>query len=272
MNVIARLSPEEREFMTRVCEEIEKSRADKNLPVLYAGSGGDVEHAVLLGNNLVFVDPHLPEETLLEIKYEIEKIGGKIIEEERKGELGKRGKHIIKFLLDEEEIKLIYYAEDATKIGKEFKPVELERGYFVYFVKVPLPKEEKVESLTSPESLGALLKHLVVGGFYLERECPISCYLDPKILGFEKVASGPISALSINSGEMGNLYKKFKEVEEITLLLKIDYELGRVYNNNRKAEFSEIMEVIRKYYDPLPDSLKYEVEKAIEKMQSRFTS
>ncbi len=266
MNVIARLSPEEREFMTKVCEEIEKSRVDKVLPVLYAGSGGDVEHAVLLGNNLVFVDPHLPEETLLEIKRRIEMIDGKIVEEERKGELGKGGKHVVKFLLDGEEIKLTYYAEDATKIGREFKPEELERGYFVYFVKVPLPKEEKVGSLTSPESLGTLLKHIAVGGFYLERECPISRYLDPRMLGFEKVASGPISALSINYGEMGNLYRKIKEVEEIALLLKIDHELYKLRNKSKTVEFSEIMEAIYKYYNQLPDHLKQEVEKAVRRL------
>lgn len=261
--VIAKLSPEEREFLTKICEEIERSNVDKELPVLYAGSGGDVEHAVLLGNNLIFVDSHLPEETLSEIRHRIRKIDGKIIEEERKGKLGRGGKHIIKFKLEKDKIKLTYYAEDATKIGKEFKPKELEKGHSVYFVKVPLPKEGKVGSLTSPESIGTSLKNIVLGGFYLERECPISHYLNPKIFGFKKVASGSISALSINSAQ-GNFYKKFKEVKEVPLLLKIDYELYRFYNKQHGTLLEELPgKKILTYYNLLPSSLKHEMRKVI---------
>jgi hypothetical protein len=250
--VIAKLFPEEREFLTKVCEEIGRSSVNKELPVLYAGSGGDVEHAVLLGNNLVFVDSHLPEETISEIRYGIRKIDGKIIEEERKCRLGKGGKHVIKFRLGEEKITLTYYAEDAA--SEEFKPEEIERGCSVCFVKVPLPKEGKVGLLASPNSLGRLLGNIALEGFYLERECPISYYLNPEIFGFKKVASGPISALSINPAQ-GNLYKKFREVEEISLLLKIDHWLYRFYNKQEEFSKRKILEC----YVQLPDSLKHEV-------------
>ena len=70
--VISMLHPDERQFLRKICLELEKRNFD--LPVLYAGSGGDVEHAVLLGNRLVFVDSHLPEVTISEIKNNIASI------------------------------------------------------------------------------------------------------------------------------------------------------------------------------------------------------
>jgi len=221
--------PEERGFMLRVSKEIGKS--DLHQPVLYAGSGGDVEHAVVLGDRLVFVDSHLPEETLSEIRNRVTQIGGKILEEEQLGKFGAGGKHIIRFKLFG-EIELIYYAEDATKIGLDFMPEELKEGCSVYFVKVPLPKEARVGSLASPDSLSRALRLIVLGGFYLERECPLCRVLSPEVLGFEKVASGYISALSINYDEKGNLYRKTREVENILDLLKLDYEL---YTKQKKS-------------------------------------
>jgi hypothetical protein len=194
-----------------------------------------VEHAVLLGNNLVFVDSHLPELTISEIRSRVKKIDGKIIEEERKGELGRGGKHLINFKIEEEEIKLIYYAEDATRIGRDVRLKELKKGYSIYFVKVPLPKEASVDSLASPDSLANALRNLAVGGFYLERECPLSYYLKPEIFGFNKVASGYISALSINS-ERGNLYRKMRNVAKIELLLKIDREIYRAKSKSFKKQ------------------------------------
>ncbi len=215
------LEPKEFDFMFRIAEEVEK--ANLNLPVLYAGSGGDVGHAVILGNKLVFVDSHLPETTLVEIRSNIERIGGEIIEERRIGELGRGGKHIISFEFCNDLIELVYYAEDATK----FIPDEVKRGCSVYFVKVPLPKEPKVGSLTSPESLSRALKLIALGGFYLERECPLCRVLKPEDLGFVKVASGYISALSVNYNAKGNLYKKIRDVENIYELLKLDLKLSQ---------------------------------------------
>ncbi len=215
------LEPEEIDFMLRIAEEIEKSKL--NLPVLYAGSGGDVEHAVILGNRLVFVDSHLPETTLTEIRNNIDKIGGEIIEEKRLGKLGSGGKHVIFFEFCNDLIELIYYAEDATR----FIPHEVRKGCSVYFVKVPLPKEPKVGSLTSPESLSRALKLIALGGFYLERECPLCRVLRPEELGFIKIASGYISALSVNYNAKGNLYKKIKDIENIYELLKLDLKLSQ---------------------------------------------
>ena len=216
--VIAKLHPDERNFLIEVCKEVGSSTNE--LPVLYAGSGGDVEHAILLGNNLVFVESHLPEVTLAEIKDNIKKFGGIITAEVRKGELGEGGKHIINFSIDGEEFVLAYYAEDATQVNN-LKLKELRDGYFVYFVKVPLPKENTVNSLTSPASLGNALKNLVTGGYFLERECPLCHRLEPEELGFKKITSGFISALSIYS-EPGNLYKKIREVENLVELLEED--------------------------------------------------
>ncbi|MFW6127720.1 MAG: hypothetical protein ACOC6M_00915 [Halobacteriota archaeon] len=213
--VLPILKPEERDFMTRVCSEIESSGND-HLPVLYPGSGGDVTHAVLLGKNLVFVDSHQPDTTVSEIRSEIDYLGGEIIEESRTGVWGRGGKLSIKFWL-EEEINLTYYAQDAT-ILHDLSLKELENGYSIYFVKVPLPKEMGVGSLSDPQSLGRALKHLEVGGFYLERECPLPDPLASKI-GFSRIASGYISGLSIHPEE-GNLYRKMEQVDDIEEILK----------------------------------------------------
>jgi len=211
------------DFMIKISREIESSKLD--LPVFYAGSGGDVEHALILGDRLVFVDSHLPEVTLSEIRRKIIRIGGKILEEKKFGRLGKGGKHVLRFEF-QGEVELTYYAEDVMRI-LERPPNELKEGCSVYFVKVPHPKEPNVKSLNSPELLSKALKLIVVGGYYLERECPICRVLDPNVLGFKRVASGYISALSIHKAE-GNLYKKFKDVEDIEDLLRLDLSLCKL--------------------------------------------
>jgi len=208
-------------FLIRVAEEIEKSRLD--LPVLYAGSSDDLEHAVILGDRLIFVDSHLPETNLAEIRRKAETFG-KIIEEKRIGELGNGGKHILRFEFLGEEIELTYYAEDATELLKN-PPKEIKEGLSVYFVKVPLPKEPKVGSLKSPESLAKALKLVALNGFYLERECPLCRVLKPEVLGFKLIASGYISALSVYN-EKGNLYRKVRDVENLEELLKLDLSLS----------------------------------------------
>ncbi|MFO7966563.1 MAG: hypothetical protein R6U44_03085 [Archaeoglobaceae archaeon] len=215
--VLSTLKPEERDFMTRVCCEIENSEIEKGLPVLYPGSGGDVTHAVLLGDNLVFVDSHQPETTVSEILSEIAHLGGEILEEDRTGIWGKGGKLFIKFRLEGEKINLTYYAQDATKLH-ELDLEELENGYSVYFVKVPLPKEISVGSLRSPSSLGKALQDLAVGGFYLERECPLPSHVVSE-MGFTKIVSGNISGLSVHP-EKGNLYHKVEQVDNIIEILE----------------------------------------------------
>lgn len=188
-------------FLRKVIKEVEKLKDDK--PILYAGSGGDVEHAVILGNDLIFVDSHLPEVTLSEIRKKIIEMGGKILREypiERK--------YIIEFdLLG--NVRLTYFAEDIMNLLKN-PPEELRKGISVYFVKVPHPKEPNVSDLTSPEVLSKALSMIVLNGFYLERECPLQ---NPELIGFEKVASGYISALSIRNAE-GNLYRKVRYLSE----------------------------------------------------------
>ncbi len=206
---------EEREidFLLDVSREVEDVRGK----VVYAGSGGDVEHAVILGDVLIFIDSHLPETTLCEIRRGISRVGGRVIREKRIGELGKGGKHLIEFEFLGDKIRIFYYAEDAT----EFVPDEAKDGFSVYFVKVPHPKEMRVGSLTSPKSLSLWLSLLRVGGYYLERECPLCLKLRPEDLGFVKVTSGYISALSVKN-ELGNLYKKVRDVENLYELLVID--------------------------------------------------
>ncbi len=213
---------EEVDFMLKIAREVKNAKLEE--PVLYAGSGGDLEHAVILGQRLIFVDSHLPEVTLAEIRNRIERIGGTILDEKREAEPGSCGKHVIRFEFAG-EIELVYYGEDATRIGLDFLPEELEGGCSVYFVKVPLPKESAVGSLKSPDSLARALRLIVPGGFYLERECPLCRVLSPELLGFKKIASGYISALSINHNEKGNLYKKLRDVENLHELLELDSEL-----------------------------------------------
>jgi hypothetical protein len=263
------LEPEEREFMSRVHEEIVVSKINRkvDLPVVYAGSGGDLEHAILLGNNLVFFDSHLPEETLSEILTKVERIGT-LITQKRSGELRKGGKHIIRFRVQDSEFKLTFYAEDATKIGDKFFPEELREGIAVYFVKVPLPKERKVGSLTSVYSLAKMLGNIVLGGYFLERECPISAFLKPEILGFERVASGYISALSVNRDAEGNLYRKIRDVEELSVLLEIDSELERIYR--MKEESDRNFNKINSLLERLPEDVRREVEQIIGKYLGKY--
>lgn len=215
--MISTLKPQESDFLTRACYEIERSEIDRDLPVLYPGSGGDVTHAVLLGKNLVFVDPHQPEIITSEVHTEIKNLGGEILEEKRKGKLSKGGKYSVTFSLEGEEINLTYCAQDATKL-KELGLKELEKGYSVYFVKVPLPKEISAGSLKSPQSLGPALENLKVGGFYLERECPLPDDLISE-MGFKKIATGHVSGLSIHPEE-GKLYYKVEQVENLGKLLE----------------------------------------------------
>jgi len=221
--VISRMEPEEREFLTQVVTEIEKSSINPDLPVLYPGSASDVEHAILLGKNIVFIDSHLPETNIGEIKSKLQRMG-EILQENRVGVLGKGGKYFFKFKLDkgDEEYNLTYYAEDAAQLSK-LGIEELKCGYSVYFVKVPLPKEKTVGSLTSPESLGEALSGLVTDGFYLERECPITISIPPENIGFKKIISGYISALSVYD-RRGTLYQKIKNVDNIVELLKADFK------------------------------------------------
>ncbi len=190
----------ELKFLRRVVEEVGRVEGKS---VLYAGSGGDVEHAVILGNDLVFVDSHLPEVTLSEIRRKIVDMGGKILRELSIGR-----KYVIEFdLLG--EVKLTYFADDIVNVLRN-PPEELRRGIAVYFVKVPHPKEPNVSDLTSPEVLSKALSMIILNGYYLERECPLP---NPESVGFEKVASGYISALSIRNVE-GNLYKKVRRLSE----------------------------------------------------------
>jgi len=207
----------ELEFLIRVSGEVEKVEG----PVVYAGSGGDVEHAVILGDTLIFIDSHLPETTLSEIREGVFRIGGEILGEERIGKLGMGGKHIIEFELLGDLIRIIYYAEDATR----FTPIEIGDGCSVYFVKVPHPKEPRVGSLTSPESMYRWLRAIKIGGYYLERECPLCFRLRPEDLGFVRIASGYISALSVKNA-LGNLYRKVRDVKDLYELLRTDRDEG----------------------------------------------
>lgn len=197
------------EFLMKVSDEIKRSNIKK--PVLYAGSGGDVEHGVILGDDLIFVDSHLPEVTLSEIRGKIVEIGGKILREWKEGELGNGGRYVIEFEFLG-KIRITYYAEDVLDVLKEVEDLS------VYFVKVPHPKEQRSSDLTSPEVLSKALKKIALRGFFLERECPLP---NPELLGFERVCTGYISALSIRKSE-GNLYRKVKDLslEEILKVLK----------------------------------------------------
>ena len=214
--------PEEIDFMLRVAEIV--GNANLNHPVLYAGSGGDLEHAVVLGNDLIFVDSHKPDITLNEIRSKIEIVGGEILEEREIGVLGRGGKRILTFRFCGDTVRLTYYAEDATK----FVPPEAKGGISVYFVKVPHPKEPNVGSLSSPESLSKYLSLIEVGGFYLERECPLP--RNAEEFGFVKVLSGYISALSIHDAE-GNLYRKVRDVPNLYELLSRAMEIETCSNS-----------------------------------------
>lgn len=141
--ILSKMESEEREFLVEVITEIEKSGLKPELPVLYPGSASDIEHAVLLGHNLVFIDTHLPETNINEIRSKLKRMGN-IIEDRRIGVLGEGGKHFFRFALKEgiNEYRLTYYSEDAAKL-RNLGLDELRGGYSVYFVKVPLPKEKK---------------------------------------------------------------------------------------------------------------------------------
>jgi hypothetical protein len=218
--VLSFFEEDEIAFMNKVYYEVFDPYT--SLPVLYAGSGGDLEHALILGRNLVFFESHLPQENISEITSKIDEIG-KIRNLKKSGELGRGGKIIIDFDIAGVNFKLTYYAEDATTIGVKSYP-ELESGIYVYFVKVPFPKEERVGSLREPGFFGRILSKIEVGGFYFERECPLTFKISSSKLGFKKIASGYISALSIHKNAMGNLYKKIRRVDNLQELIHQDYQ------------------------------------------------
>ena len=205
---------EEIAFMMKIYNEV--FREGENV-VVYAGAASDLEHAVLLGTNLVFFDTHLVKENISEIIEKIEKIG-----ELDKIKTHSKTKTVIEFDIGGTNFKLSYYAEDATNIGIKSYP-ELKNGIYAYFVKVPFPKEQRAGSLREPEFFSRVLDMIQLNGFYLERECPITFKIQPIELGFERIASGHISALSVYN-EKGNLYKKVKRVENLRELVYKDYK------------------------------------------------
>lgn len=178
----------ERNFLKKVCKNLEGI----SYPVVYAGSGDDVEHGILLGNELVFIDSHMPEVNLTSIKTKLELVSD-IVSFERVSKPFPAWRFKVKVI--GESVTLEYWCADATKV--------LPEKIGVYFIKVPLPKEIKVGCLCEESNLAKALSKVVEGGYYLERECPIL----PEKYGFKLILSGEISALSINSAK-GNLYRK----------------------------------------------------------------
>ena len=179
----------------------------------------------MLGSNLVFFDTHLPKENVSEIIKKVEGFG--VVEDvrtEKSKEAWKMWKTIVEFRVKNITFRLVYYAEDATNIGLKWFP-ELENGIHAYFVKVPFPKEQKAGSLREPKFFSRVLRMINVGGFYLERECPISFQIPVEELGFEKVASGYISALSVHDAK-GNLYRKVKKAENLEELVLLDWMMA----------------------------------------------
>ncbi len=230
---ISRLFDEDEvEFMKRVHHEVFNQYV--NLPVLYAGSGADLEHALVLGTNLVFFESHLPRENISEIISKIDDLG-KLKSVKEIGKLEEGGKITLGFEIVGIDFELTFYAEDATTIGLKNYP-ELESGLCVYFVKVPFPKEKRVGSLRKPDFFGRILSRIVVGGFYLERECPLTFKIPPEELGFIKLFSGYISALSIHDGVVGNLYKKIRMVENLRELIYMDYMWAESIKNVERSE------------------------------------
>ena len=180
---------EEKKFLENVCEKVEEVVSHTSV---YAGSSDDVEHGILIGNDVVFIDTHTPEVNLAGIKAKLDSISDSLSVEKID-----RGFPAWRFeaLILGERVKLEYWCADATEV--------LPDRMGVYFVKVPLPKEPNAGCLCSEENLSVALSKVVTGGYYLERECPI----EPEKYGFEHVLSGEMSGLSIHTAK-GNLYRK----------------------------------------------------------------
>ena len=180
---------EERKFLVNACKNMEEVISHTSV---YAGSSDDVEHGILIGNDIVFIDTHTPEINLASIKDKLNSVSDSVSLEEID-----RSFPAWKFeaLILGERVELEYWCADATKVLPD------EMG--VYFIKVPLPKEPNAGCLCSEENLFRALSKIVIGGYYLERECPI----EPKRYGFRHILSGEMSGLSIRSAK-GNLYKK----------------------------------------------------------------
>ncbi len=174
-------------FLKKVCKEVESVI---EYPAVYAGSSDDVEHGILLGNKIIFIDSHVPEVNINGIKEKLKSISEFRIEKLNLSFPAWR------FYIDiGEKVILDYWCADAT--------VYLPEIIGVYFVKVPLPKEIRVGNICDEKNLFKALSKVVVGGYYLERECPIN----PEKFGFRHLFSGELSGLSIRSAK-GNLYKK----------------------------------------------------------------
>jgi|Deesub1362A_J573_1020465.scaffolds.fasta_scaffold02258_10 hypothetical protein len=207
------LEHDEIDFMTKLWYEV--GRRDLKDPVVYAGSGGDIEHAIFLGRNLVFFDNHLPEDNFREILSKIERIG--VVE----STLFKGNKMMAEFQIADMKFRLSFYGEDATKIGSIDFP-ELKNGISVYFVKDPYPRAGRAGSIRNPKCFARALKMIKLGGYYIEKECPITCSIPPEKIGFKKIMSGKISSLSFRKSP-GNLYVKLRDVENLEELLEKDF-------------------------------------------------
>jgi hypothetical protein len=203
----------ERDFMIFLWKEVKMKEFSE--PVVYAGSGGDIEHALFLGRNLVFFDNHLPEENFNDILGKIDRIG--VLEEEER----KEGRFSAIFKIGREEYSLIFYGLDATKIFDAEIP-ELRKGISVFFVKDPYPRAESAGSIREPNFFSRALSAIVKGGYYLEKECPITCGIPPESIGFRLIKSGRMASLSFRSSP-ANLYLKFKEVDMNKTLIE-DFE------------------------------------------------
>ncbi len=178
----------EREFLKKVCKEVESVIY---YPTVYAGSSDDVEHGILLGSKLIFIDTHTPEVNLEGIKRKLRNVSE--FKLEKLSYVFPAWRFKIQML--GEKITLEYWCADATKCLPD------EIG--VYFIKVPLPKEPMAGYLCEERNLSVAISRIVPGGYFLERECPI----DPEKFGLLHLFSGELSGLSIYSAK-GNLYKK----------------------------------------------------------------
>ncbi len=188
-------SRKERRFLKVVCREIEEFSPEISV---YAGSSDDVEHGLLIGNRIIFIDSHTPEINVQSIRRKLESVADGTKRVEPRVLNKPFPSWCFETAIAGEKVVLEYWCADATKV--------LPEKMDVYFVKVPLPKEANVGCLCEEKNLRFALSRIVKGGYFLERECPIQ----PEKYGFKLVISGELSGLSIYKAK-GNLYRKVSE-------------------------------------------------------------
>ena len=231
----------------------EKAASDPSFlekPFVYVGAyGNELEFALLGGRTSVLIDPMEDEK---EVRYATRSLGecGIKFVETRHGELGKGGKVVFEFEIDGNQKRIVFYAEDATKLGTSFKPVELEHGAALF--EMPhAPTAVRSEHIGN-DHVAKAISSLPVGGLFDgggAARLPGN-FIPSELLGLKPLQKNPIKQdtwLMEKTGERGE-----KLVES---LLSIDGQIkyAKMLREGKVSKSFSMEDCLEFYPGPLGD-------------------